>query len=200
MFSPLPRSLGKVIIDCPEYVYHMYMPIKMANGPDVRIPQHLQCFWHIVERVLYLGGAKGKYVYLSVKKMHVAAGQTANRPGWHIDGYGTDDTNFIWSDCLPTEFVTGEFQLSDDHAVSLAQMQEQANGRMVHSFGNCELLMLEADSVHRVALCEQDCVRTFVKVSLSTERYNLKGNARNYLFDYDWPMVDRLAQRNHPVA
>lgn len=201
IFSPLPQSLGHVSIDCPEFVYHVYMPIKMANSPTVRIPEHLEYFWPLVGRVLSRGGATdGRYLYLTVKKMYVQAGQSANRPGWHIDGYGTDDINFIWADCMPTEFVTGEFDLSNDHELSLAQMQEQAIGRPVQTLGDCQLLMLKADSVHRVAECKQDCVRTFVKISLSAEQYNLKGNAHNYLFDYDWPMVGRIAERNHPVG
>ena len=201
MFSPLPRSLGQVSIGCPEFVYHMYMPIKMAERADVRIPPHLHCFWPVIERVLFHGGvAAGKYMYLSVKKMHISAGQTANRPGWHIDGYGTKDHNYIWSDCLPTEFVTGEFSLSENHSLSLLQMEQQARGREVLTFPVGNLLLLESDSVHRVANCVQDCVRTFVKISVSTEKYNLKGNAHNYLFDYEWDMVDRVVERNHPIG
>ena len=200
MFSPLPHSLGHISIDCPEFIYHVYMPIKMADT-EVRIPQHLRCFWPIVERAMFHCGAPaGMYFYLTVKKMYVAAGQSANRPGWHIDGYGTNDKNFIWSDCMPTEFVTGHFDLSDDHEVSLFQMRQQAQGREVITPPSGELLMLESDSVHRVAVCHQDCVRTFAKLSMSTEQYNLKGNAHNYLFDYNWPMVDRLPERNHPIA
>lgn len=200
MYSSLPACIGQFEIDCPELVYHMYMPIKMADGFDVRIPKHLACFWPLVQQVMFCGAHANKYMYLTVKKMYITKGQSANRPGWHLDGYGTSDFNFIWSDVLPTQFVTGTFLLSDDHEESLDQMRQQAVGRAIHAFPDGSLLWLDPTNVHRVAACEEDCLRTFVKISVSLERYNLLGNAHNYLFDYDWPMVERKASRNHPIA
>lgn len=41
-------------------------------------------------------------------------------------------------------------------------------------------------------------MRSFVKISVSTHRYNLLGNSHNHLLDYDWPMYDRAAVRNQP--
>lgn len=200
MHSSLPACIGQFEIDCPEFVYHMYMPIKMADGFDVRIPKHLACFWPLVQQVIFCSAYANKYIYLTVKKMYIASGQSANRPGWHLDGYGTDDFNFIWSDTLSTEFVTGEFSLSADHETSLGQMQQQAEGRAIHTFPDSSLLWLDPTNVHRVAACKADCLRTFVKISASSARYNLAGNAHNYLFDYDWPMAERKASRNHPIA
>lgn len=200
MYSSLPRTLGTFDIDLPEFVYHVYMPIKMADMCEVRVPRHLSPIWPLIEQALFTCDHDGSYVYLSVKKMPVSKNQTANRPGWHLDGYGTNDDNLIWADCLPTEFVTGEFDLSADHSLSLAQMEEQARGRSIHTFPARTLLWLDATNVHRVAECHADCVRTFVKISLSRHRYNLAGNAHNYLFDYEWPMVERKATRNHPTA
>lgn len=200
MRSDIPPSIGTFEIECPEFVYHVYMPIKMAECVDVRIPMHLRCFWPLVEQVMSTGTHEGKYIYLTVKKMHVSTGQTANRPGWHLDGYGTDDHNFIWSDCLPTEFVAGDFDLSEDHEISLSQMDAQAAGRVIHTCGDNKLIWLGPTNVHRVAQCNQDCVRTFVKISVSDHQYNLAGNAHNYLFDYKWDMVDRKPERNHPIG
>lgn len=200
MFSSLPTCLGQFEIDCPEFVYHVYMPIKMADSDQVRVPPHLGCFYPLIEQVMFLGAHTGRYMYLTVKKMYIPKGHDANRRGWHLDGYGSDDENFIWSDCLPTEFVTGQFNLSPDHAVSLEQMQHQAAGRAVKTFPQNSLLALDQTNVHRVAVCDADCVRTFCKISVSGERYNLAGNAHNYLFNYDWPMVARQAARNHPVG
>jgi hypothetical protein len=38
--------------------------------------------------------------------------------------------------------------------------------------------------------------RRFLKVSFSTDRYNLRGNAHNHSIPYDWPMHNRQAARN----
>jgi hypothetical protein len=43
-------------------------------------------------------------------------------------------------------------------------------------------------------------MRRFVKVSLSSHRYNLIGNSHNHLLDYDWQMFPRDAARNDPAA
>ena len=200
MFSSLPTCLGQFPIQCDEFVYHVYMPIKMADASMVRVPPHLSCFWPLVEQVMFFGGHADKYMYLTVKKMHISNGQWSNRSGWHLDGFGSADNNFIWSDCLPTEFVHGDFSLSDGHDESMLQMTLQAEGREITTYPAHSLLALDPNNVHRVAVCEDDCVRTFCKISLSDSQYNLRGNAHNYLFDYDWPMVERKCNRNHPVG
>lgn len=200
MFSSLPKPMGQFSIECPEFVFHLYMPIKMRHNDDLRIPPHLSCFGPLVEAVMRLGVRSEDFVYLTVKRMHVPRGGDANRPGWHIDGYGSDDKNFIWSDSLPTEFVSGHFSLSNDHEASLMEMGAQASGLPIITYPENTLLALDATNIHRVAVCHADHVRTFCKISVSGERYNLVGNAHNYLFGYDWPMMARTAERNHPVG
>lgn len=41
-------------------------------------------------------------------------------------------------------------------------------------------------------------VRTFVKVSISRDKYDLIGNSHNHLLQYDWPMRPRALTRNPP--
>lgn len=200
MFSALPTQIGHFDIECPEFTYHLYMPIKMGDCSSVRMPQHLACFWPLVQEVMSIDAHEGRFMYITVKHMYVQRGGSANRPGWHIDGYGSDDQNFIWSNCLPTEFVSGDFDLSEDHDHSLTQMAKQAEGRQVVTYPEGALLGLGPTSVHRVAECRADVLRTFCKVSVSRYQYNLRGNAHNRLFDYAWPMVDRQASRNHPIG
>jgi hypothetical protein len=200
VFSKLPRLLGQFDVRLAEFTYHVYLPIKMADAGGLRVPAHLYPLSPLIEHAMVSCSHDGRYVYLTVKKMYIAKNQSANRPGWHLDGYGTDDDNFIWSDCLPTEFVTGEFNLSADHQESLAEMRQQAEGRAIHVFPERTMIWLDPTNVHRVVECNADCVRTFVKISISRHRYNLAGNAHNYLFDYDWPMVERIDGRNHPIA
>jgi hypothetical protein len=201
MHSPKPENLGYFDIKADEFVYHVYMPIKMRISCDIRIPDHLQCY-----KPLIIAAMAGKlwyrdYVYLTVKKMYVQKGGTANRPGWHIDGYGTEnDLNFIWSDCIPTEFCSGEFNLSDCHEKSLLEMEQQAEGKPIFTYPEKTLLCLNNKIVHRVGVCKETCLRTFVKISISKDRYDLAGNAHNHLFDYDWSLVERQGSRNHPIA
>lgn len=43
-------------------------------------------------------------------------------------------------------------------------------------------------------------VRSFVKISVSRHRYNLVGNSVNHLLGLNWPMAERMPERNHPIA
>jgi hypothetical protein len=42
-------------------------------------------------------------------------------------------------------------------------------------------------------------MRSFLKISLSHQKYNLVGNSHNYLFDYNWDLHDRDTLRNDPA-
>lgn len=199
MHSPAPVTLGEHIIQDSEFVYHMYMPIKMAQS-DIRLPVHLKCYEPLVASVASMGDIRDKIMYLTVKRMYLKRGEDANRPGWHIDGYGSNDLNFVWSNAVPTEFAVGDFDLSLDHNISLIQMEQQAKDAKIVTFDNNTLLMLTNKMVHRVGVCREDCIRSFVKISLSNDIYNLRGNSHNYLFPYRWDMVDRQFIRNNPTA
>lgn len=53
--------------------------------------------------------------------------------------------------------------------------------------------------VHATPLIQPPgCMRQFIKISLSNERYNMADNSHNYLFQYDWEMHDRETIRNDP--
>lgn len=136
----------------------------------------------------------------TVKRLYVVPGHNMNRPGYHTDGFLTDDINYIWSDVDPTVFNIGHFDVAPDHELSLQQFKEQALPRRDIAYRDNELLRLDQYSVHRTASITDTHLRTFFKLSFSKERYNLVGNSHNYHFDYNWPMVERKAQRNHPAA
>lgn len=201
MFSREPAVLGQFHIDCRELMFVQYMPIAMPRTSP-RIPENLRCFVPLVEAVMESGTPESTYIYLTAKRLFVGPNCPGNRPGWHTDGFGTDDINYIWSDTAPTEFCIQEFTLSDDHDESLTQMEQQVQPwcENIKTYPVGSLLMLDSSIVHRVASMTTEGYRTFVKISVSRERYNLIGNAHNYLFDYDWPMVERQAARNHPIG
>lgn len=201
MFSREPTVLGQFQIDCPELMFVQYMPIAMP-GKSFRLPRNLMCFLPLLEAIPAGQIDPFTYVYLTAKRLFVGPNCLGNRPGWHTDGFGTDDINYIWSDSMPTEFCIQEFTLSDDHDLSLAQIEQQVQPwcENIKTYPVGSLLMLDSSIVHRVASMTTEGYRTFVKISVSRERYNLIGNAHNYLFDYDWPMVERQAARNHPIG
>lgn len=196
-----PKIVAHMDVRASEMLFVQYMPIQMPYD-DIRIPQQLRCFKPLVDAAIedddrhYIDS----YIYITAKHMYVDRDRCFNRHGWHIDGFGTDDINYIWSDRAPTEFCVQHFDLSPDCDESMRQMEQQARAENIRVYGYNVLLRLDNTMVHRVPPIIAPGFRTFVKISISRDQYNLEGNAHNYLFDYDWPMVPRGQRRNHPSA
>jgi hypothetical protein len=143
------------------------------------------------------------FVYITAKNLYFDAGQNTNRPGWHCDGFLTDDINFIWSNTDPTIFWQWEenwgsgIDLPADHEASLEKMSRicSRHGREVTFLSNW-LLMLDQHVIHRCPVASKDGVRCFVKISFSRNRYDMEGNSINHLLDYKWDYVPRQETRN----
>ncbi len=199
-YGSLPTNLGIFNIECDEIMFYQYMPIKMAGLWFLKIPNRLKIFESLID-CAYNNITEEQYYksyfYITAKHVYVTPEYWGNRPGYHTDGFGTDDINFIWSDCNPTIFNVGEFNISSDHTKSLSEFTEQAKSEHEITYPEKSLLMLDQYAVNKVAPVVIPRFRTFVKISVSKERYNLKGNTHNYLFDYDWEMVERGNHRNH---
>ena len=193
-----------VIVDNSEMYFYQYLPIHITGG-YIAIPEQLRRLNPIINIVLedfYKNFGKWfEYkIYLTAKCLYVKGGENINRMGWHCDGFMSDDINYIWSDTIPTEYVTGEYQLKQDHQKSIEQM----NRLFYHS----EPLKCKPNSIYRldetvIHRCDYNrskhaVLRHFVKVSFSKDRYNLKGNSHNYLLNYNWDMEERDEFRNHP--
>lgn len=196
-YGVAPEIVCRVDLEPSEMCFVQYLPIKMAKYPDLRIPHNLAWTWPLLKLVMRDASLED-YIYLTIRHMWVSNEYKGNRHGWHTDGFGTDDINFIWYDCMPTEFCVQEFDLSSDHDISMQQMQEQAKEENIITYPNKTLLKMDQRVVHRVSENNESGMRTFIKVSISKDKYNLKGNAHNYLFDYGWDMIDRDIKRNHP--
>lgn len=192
-----PIVVGHKFLDPKEMCFVQYLPIAMADCDRVEIPDNLSWARPLVNMVLKEGVSDESYLYLTVKHLYVTPSNMGNRPGWHSDGFGTDDINYIWCDKYPTEFCIQDFNLSEDCDLSLREMEQQAKVENVKTYGENTLLRLDKYNIHRTPVIGEG-YRTFVKISVSKDRYNLKGNAHNYLFDYDWEMVVRSETRNHP--
>ena len=141
---------------------------------------------------------------MTARRGYATPGNPLNRPGWHSDGFGTDDVNYVWTDRFPTLFAIGDFgNVSTDHKVSGEQFAHVANNstRVKHrTYRDRELLRLDPSVIHTAPpIPAPGGERSFFKISFSNSRYNLKGNAHNHLLNYDWPMYDRQVARNDPA-
>lgn len=193
-YGAAPVELGFVDVHAAEMCLVQYLPVFMDG--DLRIPVNLDWCRPVVKKAIYNLPDLKVYVYLTAK--HFWSNGSMNRAGWHSDGFLSDDINFIWYDSVPTKFCVQPFDLTLDHQKSMEEMGEQADTRNIVTYPNKHLLMMDERTIHRVNETGSG-LRTFIKVSASNNRYNLQGNAHNYLFDYSWTMHERSETRNDPA-
>lgn len=214
IYGCAPCTLGVIDISPKEMMFWLYCPIKMRNtrykGIDdilVTTPPNLHQFAPIIERgldALIEDWLTERYVYITAKTLLVTPDNPGNRPGFHSDGFMTDDLNLIWSDCNPTLFWQPERRVSftQDCSVSLKEMEALAGPDTAHhvTYPDKSLLILDQRVIHRVADVAKPSMRTFVKISISKDRYNLVGNSINHLLSPDWDYFERKEERNHPAG
>lgn len=183
-----------------ELMHYLYLPVQMP-ATVVLLPERLEFLRPLVDLAVADARHSGDfYVYLTARRGFATPDNPLNRPGWHCDGFGTDDRNYIWWDRWSTRFAEQHFSgISEDHEVSLRQFEDQVDDRRVRTLPDRWLYRLTPQVVHATPIVEAPGMRSFVKVSVSYHRYNLVGNSHNYLFDYDWPMWQRGAARNDPA-
>lgn len=182
----------------------LYCPVAMKG--EIIIPNNLYCFYDIIVAAINNEGLdKYKYIYVSASAGLVQAGTAQRREGWHVDSYGCDDENYVWSSTYPTEYVDPEGYGETDlrclglnHAEALKLFEILGTGGQVKQLKPQHLYKLE-DLLHRTPVLKETGYRVFVKISFSNEKYNLKGNAINYGFNTKWAYYDRKKVRNHPV-
>lgn len=207
IYGTVPEALGKVDVENNESMLYLYLPIKLAGQSEVSLPKNLKKFQPIVDAVR---GSMGIYywvnrnVYITVKAMYVDGTNTAQRPGWHSDGFMTDDLNFLWYDSEPTDFYCGGLlRLTQDHEQSLVEMAEIGEDDVVN-YPEKTLLLLDEFVIHRPKPEMKHGFRTFVKVSISEHIYALEGNSVNYdpaIFHETskWVYAKRSDSRNCPA-
>ena len=204
-YGSKPKDLGVIDVDCKEMLFYQYLPIKLPNQTEPIVERRLKCFEDLIgacccDFVADYGLSRymESYVYLTAKRLYQGKGYSFNRKGYHSDGFLTDDINYLWSNSLPTVFNFGKFDLSLDDDVSMVEMEQQANADNEFSYPQNSLLRLDQFVIHKVSDKEIEGMRTFAKVSFSTDKYDLIGNSKNYLLDYDWQMRERVLKRNIP--
>jgi hypothetical protein len=204
-YGKLPKYLGLYDIQCDEMLFYQYLPIKLKNQTEPIVEDRLKCFEDLIGNICCdfvgefgLDRFINSNVYLTAKKMYQVDGASFNRKGYHSDGFLTDDINYVWCDKNPTVYNYSPFKLTLDDKISMQEMEEQANNEAIEIYPENSLLRLDQFSIHKVSEIKSLSLRTFIKVSFSDDEYNLKGNSKNYLLDYDWEMRDRKLERNIP--
>ncbi len=204
-YGELPKILGEHLVECQEMMFYQYLPIKLAGATEPLVEDRLKCFSDLIGAVCcdYVGefgldDYVESFIYLTAKRAYQGNGCSFNRKGYHSDGFMTDDINYIWYDRSPTIFNKGQFNLTNDDSSSMYEMEEQANPQNEVVYPINSLLRLNQFSIHKVADVTNVGLRTFVKISFSKDKYDLRGNSHNYLLDYQWEMRERKPNRNIP--
>ena len=200
-----------VEVDSDEMMFYQDMPVKLAGiSPQwVKVEERLKPFISLILDCMddfvttVLGGDEVAFndynVYLSAKRLFISPTSNYNRPGWHSDGFMSEDVNYVWSDSAPTIFNNSEFTLTQDHYISIDEMNQQADPENNITFPVNTLLRMDQYVIHKVNdEVQEQGIRTFVKVTISKNKYDLKGNTHNYEIPYFWAMRERNAYRNVP--
>jgi hypothetical protein len=211
LYGNPPVDLGLIDICPTEMMFWLYCPIKVPCRSAI-VPPNLKQFMPIIEAVYsdHAGDERdahrwqSSYVYITAKRLFVSPDNPGNRPGWHADGFMTADLNYVWYDGNPTIFwepkalvpFTQDDRLSLDEMQAVAGHWTQFNNQ--NTYPNKHLLKLDETVIHRVADVTAPGFRTFVKVSVSTDRYALSGNSINHELGLDWQYADRSMDRNQP--
>lgn len=206
IYGASPVDLGLIDLAPTEMMFWLYCPIKLPGMQSVSVPDNLLQYRSLWEASRHdCASVWGdSYAYLTAKTLWTTPESPGNRPGWHSDGFLTDDLNYIWSDANPTIFFNDGLRhaFSADHVASLGEMDDLCEADPFNQFTLPvkHLLRLDQTVLHKVNTNFRPGLRTFVKISVSRHRYALRGNSINYELAPDWAYQDRAAERNCPIG
>lgn len=203
IYGASPVDLGLIDIYPCEFMFWLYCPIKLPGSGFV-IPSNLdpyRCMLPLV-REDCRDRWDDSYVYITAKTLHCTPDNPGNRPGWHSDGFLTDDLNYIWADANPTVFWENETRVgfTADHTASLREMDAVCEPDVDNHrrYPKRHLLRLDQTVLHKVDTNIEAGIRTFVKISVSRHRYALAGNSINHALP-GWEYKTRGVERNCPI-
>lgn len=209
-------SLGAFDLKPQEMMLYLYLPIKLIDSHILEIEPRLEVFKPLImESIRDFRDNQSfglnapyfeTYIYITAKRLFVTPDNIGNRPGYHCDGFGTDDINYLWTDKHSTVFNRGHFSVRRDDLLALDDMEAQARPEDEYTLPEKSLIRIDSLCPHRTPLITESGLRTFVKISFSKHRYNLANNSHNYRLSYEWQMHERSEIRNmenkdfHPQA
>lgn len=207
MYGNAPKDLGLIDLSPTEMMFWLYCPIKTPGKQMETYPPNLRQFWPIVSAVdqdLSSAQWDASYIYLTAKTLWVSPGNAGNRLGWHTDGFGTNDLNYVWCTANPTIFWVPpvNIELPEDHTKSMELMTAFVEEFPHHQkrYPLKHLLRLDQTVIHAVDPVVQPGMRSFVKVSVSDKPYALEGNSVNHALNLNWTYAPRAAVRNCPQS
>jgi len=205
MYGKLPKILSEIKVEGHQMMFYQDLPIKLSGSFYPKVEERLREFGWIIKTAeldfmstFGVDAYKDCYMYISAKRLYQRPHSPFNREGYHADGFMSDDINYLWSDSCPTIFNNTEFKLTLDDSLSMEEMESQALEQNEITYPDCTLIRVDQYSIHKVAPVLEAGVRTFVKITFSKDKYDLKGNAINYGIKYNWEMRDRSLERNIP--
>lgn len=205
IYGNAPHDMGHFSLNNDEMMFWLYCPVKTPHNKLI-IPDNLKKFEPLLERIsesLHEDMWNRSYVYLTAKTIYQTPENPGNRPGWHSDGFLSDDLNYIWSDRNPTIYYDDGnlHQFTKDHNGSIPEMDSLCEPAKEHWFKCKEkhLYLLDESVLHKVDTDIQPGLRTFVKVSVSDHVYALKGNSINHEIDLG-KYSERADERNCPIS
>lgn len=201
-----PRIIGSFPLpEWEEFMHYLYLPVRMPDT-EVRLPERLEFLREPInlawdDACATTSHLRNPYIYVTARRGYASPENPLNRPGAHCDDFGGDALNYIWTDRYPTRFCLKPFEdIPADHEGSIAEFERQWDRDREVTFPAETYLRLTPFVVHRTPeVPAPGGMRSFFKVSVANERYNLAGNSHNYLFDYRWRMWSRDELRNHPT-
>lgn len=210
LHSGLPEHVGHFpVFNNTEYMQYLYLPVKLRHKGGIFLEPRLRNLRHMLNvawadysersglsvRELY-----GKYIYVTVKQTLVPKDLHHNRPGWHADGFMTDDVQYIWFDKWPTEFLIGDFMVTDHDNISMTEFEEYGLDPLAVIFQPEPLYLyyIDENNIHRTSPALETDVRTFIKITISSHKYAQEGNSINYELPYSWKYQPRKLTRNQP--
>lgn len=206
-YGDAPVAIGQFPLEWHEMMHWLYLPVRMPDHapPQLRIPRTLYHLAPLVTAAIHdardFAGFRDPYVYVTARRGYATPDNPLNRPGWHCDGFGTDDLNYVWWDRWPSRFAIGDFgPISVDHVESMRQFAERIGVEPTSDDMPSETLYrLTPHVVHATPVLAEGGMRSFAKISVSDHRYNLEGNSHNHDFHYQWQMHPRGEARNDPI-
>ena len=208
IYGKMPEVISEEVVKNDSTMMCLYMPIKLSDSLDMRIPDQFlwvtNLLYEIFVRDMCVSDQRSKYIYLTVKSGWVSGDHTMQRPGFHTDGFMTDDINYLWSDNNPTQFIGGCIMgVPEDHEESLEYFDSilEGTGLEPKEYPNNTLLKLNDRVIHRARPVMTPGFRNFVKITVSGHQYRLKGNTVNPMLDSGWINdVERKISRNCPLG
>ncbi|MCI2958207.1 hypothetical protein MN032_10910 [Agromyces atrinae] len=203
IYGQPPTAIAEFDLEWTELMHYLYLPV-VVDG-EFAMPRRLEFARDLVGTTLvteqFEYGNHWRYVYVTAHRGFATPGNPLNRPGWHSDGFGTPDINYVWTDRFPTLFAEQPFtDISTDHVRSAQQFEEQIDPACIRTYPDRLLQRLDSSVIHAAPeIPAPGGLRSFLKVSFSNERYNLVGNSHNHDLDYTWPMYSREDIRNDPA-